>query len=241
MMQHKYALLLEEMLTDLELEASKLQKTQLLRYVDLLLEGLTKQRLTGENSAEALIGKQLYDSLYPLKLIKFRTDCKILDLGSGGGLPGIPLKILVEESFFYLMDANQRKIQFLRETTAALGLKNLFTLEGRAEKWGQSAEYRESFDYIFIKAVSEMAVLAELGLPLLRLGGQLLLYKGPRGKDEASAAINAITKCGGKLENVWHYCLPSGESRSLYQLLKIAPSPHQYPRADGKPAHKPLR
>lgn len=241
MIQHKYALMLEEMLSDLELEASKLQKTQLLRYVDLLLEGLTKQRLTGENTAEALIGKQLYDSLYPLKLIKFRTDCKILDLGSGGGLPGIPLKIMMEDSFFYLMDANQRKIQFLHETTAALGLKNLFTLEGRAEKWGQSAEYRESFDYILIKAVSEMAVLAELGLPLLRLGGQLLLYKGPRGKEEASAAVNAITKCGGKLENVWHYCLPSGESRSLYQLLKITPSPHQYPRDDGKPAHKPLR
>lgn len=240
MIQHKYALLLEEMLNGLELEASKLQKTQLLRYVDLLLEGLTKQRLTGENTAEVLIGKQLYDSLYPLTLIKFRTASKILDLGSGGGLPGIPLKIFLEDSFFYLLDANQRKIQFLRETTAALGLKNLFTLEGRAEKWGQSAEYRESFDYILIKAVSGMAVLAELGLPLLRLGGQLLLYKGPRGKEEASAAINAITKCGGKLENAWHYCLTSGESRSLYQLLKIAPSPPQYPRADGKPAHKPL-
>ncbi|MDZ4211902.1 MAG: RsmG family class I SAM-dependent methyltransferase, partial [Methylotenera sp.] len=153
---------------------------------------------------------------------------------------GIPLKILVEDSLFYLMDANQRKIEFLRATAITLGLKNLFTLEGRAEKWGQSAEYRESFDYVLIKAVSEMAVLAELGLPLLKLGGQLLLYKGPRGKEEASAAINAINKCGGKLENVWSYCLPTGESRSLYQLLKIAPTPQQYPRADGKPAHKPL-
>ncbi len=241
MIQHKYALLLETMLTGLGLEASKLQKTQLLHYVNLLLEGLAKQRLTGENTAEALIGKQLYDSLYPLKFFKFRTDSKILDLGSGGGLPGIPLKILVDDSLFYLMDANKRKIEFLRATTVALGLKNLFTLEGRAEKWGQSAEYRESFDYILIKAVSETAVLAELGLPLLKLGGQLLLYKGPRGKEEASAAINAITKCGGKLENVWDYCLPSGESRSLYRLLKIAPTPSQYPRADGKPAHKPLR
>lgn len=240
MIQHKYALLLETMLTDLDLEASKLQKTRLLHYVDLLLEGLTKQRLTGENTAEALIGKQLYDSLYILKLFKFRSASKILDLGSGGGLPGIPLKILVEDSYFYLMDANQRKIKFLRETKAALGLKNIFTLEGRAEKWGQSAEYRESFDYILIKAVSEMAVLAELGLPLLKLGGQLLLYKGPRGKEEASAAINAISKCGGRLGKIWHYCLPSGESRSLYQLLKIVPSPLQYPRADGKPAHKPL-
>jgi 16S rRNA (guanine527-N7)-methyltransferase len=240
MIQHKYLLLLEEMLTDLGLEGSKLQKTQLLHYVDLLLEGLAKQRLTGENTAEALIGKQLYDSLYLLKFIKFRTGSKILDLGSGGGLPGIPLKILVDDSLFYLMDANKRKIIYLDATTVALGLNNLFTLEGRAEKWGQSAEYRESFDYIVIKAVSEMAVLAELGLPLLRLGGQLLLYKGPRGEEEANTAVNAIAKCGGKLENVWDYCLPSGESRSLYQLLKIAPTPPQYPRADGKPAHKPL-
>ncbi len=241
MIQHKYSLLLDETLNGLGLEPTKLQKTQLLRYVDLLLEGLTKQRLTGENTAEALIGKQLYDSLYPLKLIKFRADSRILDLGSGGGLPGIPLKIFVENSMFYLMDANKRKVQFLLETATSLGLTNLFTLEGRAEKWGQSAEYRESFDYILIKAVSEMAVLAELGLPLLKIGGQLLLYKGPRGKEEASAAINAIKKCGGKLENIWHYSLPSGESRSLYQLIKISPSPPQYPRADGKPAHKPLR
>ncbi len=241
MILHKYALMLETMLTDLGLEASKLQKSQLLHYVDLLLEGLTKQRLTGENTAEALISKQLYDSLYILKLFKFQSDSRILDLGSGGGLPGIPLKIFVVDSYFYLMDANQRKIKFLRETKAALGLNNVFTLEGRAEKWGQSAEYRESFDYIVIKAVSETTVLAELALPLLRLGGKLLLYKGPRGKEEASAAINAISKCGGKMEKAWHYCLPSGESRSLYQLLKIAPSPLQYPRADGKPAHKPLR
>lgn len=241
MMQHKYAPLLEKTFADLGLEASKLQKIQLLHYVDLLLEGLTKQRLTGENTAEALIVKQLYDSLYILKLYKFRPDSRILDLGSGGGLPGIPLKIFLEDSNFYLMDANQRKIDFLRATTVALGLNKIFTMEGRAEKWGQSVEYRESFDYIVIKAVSETAVLAELGLPLLRLGGQLLLYKGPRGKEEASAAINAISKCGGKLEKIWHYCLPSGERRSLYQLLKIAPTPPQYPRADGKPAHKPLR
>ncbi len=241
MIQHKYTLLLDETLNALRLEPTKLQKSQLLRYVDLLLEGLTKQRLTGDNTAEALIGKQLYDSLYPLKLIEFQADSRILDLGSGGGLPGIPLKIFLEDSMFYLMDANKRKVQFLSETAASLGLINLFTLEGRAETWGQSAEYRESFDYILIKAVSEMAVLAELGLPLLRLGGQLLLYKGPRGKEEATAAINAVKKCGGKLEQVWLYSLPSGESRSLYQLIKISPSPPQYPRADGKPAHKPLR
>ncbi|MDZ4132430.1 MAG: hypothetical protein U1E11_04765, partial [Dethiobacteria bacterium] len=79
MIQHKYALLLEAMLAELELEVSKLQKIRLLHYVDLLLEGLTKQRLTGESTAEALIGKQLYDSLYILKLFKFRADCRILD------------------------------------------------------------------------------------------------------------------------------------------------------------------
>jgi 16S rRNA (guanine527-N7)-methyltransferase len=241
MIQHRNAPLLDEMLTGLGLEATKLQKSQLLRYVDLLLDGLTKQRLTGENTAESLIGKQLYDSLYPLTLFKFLTGSRILDLGSGGGLPGIPLSILVEDSCFYLMDANKRKIIFLHEAAAALGLINLFTLEGRAEKWGQCGDYRESFDYVLVKAVSEMSVIAELGLPMVRIGGQLLLYKGPRGKEEADAAVNAIAKCGGKLENVWHYSLPSGESRSLYKLMKIAPTPQQYPRADGKPAHKPLR
>jgi len=234
------AILLDDLVAVLQLELSTDQKDKLLKYCELLLEGLKKQRLTGEKTAGAIIGKQFYDSLYPLKLVHFIRDSKIIDLGSGAGLPGIPVKICMPENSMALLDANGKKINFLRATAKALEIDRVAFLPGRAEEWAHNNDHREKYDYVLSKAVAETTVLAELALPMLKIGGQALFYKGPRGKQEAMLAERAVDLCGGTLESVWQYKLPTGESRSLYLLRKVRETPLQYPRAVGKPARRPL-
>lgn len=232
--------LLENMLSDLQLMLETDSKEKLLMYTELIIEGLKRQRLTGEKTADKIINKQLYDSLYPLKLISLNEGSRNLDLGSGAGLPGIPIKICQPKIKMFLLDANQRKIKFLMSTAASLGLDSIDFLHGRAEEWAHNEDHREKYDCVFIKAVAVTTVLAELTLPFLKVGGQALLYKGPRGDREAEMAEKAIGLCGGNIEKVWSYNLPSGEKRFLYLLRKVMNSPSQYPRSTGKPARKPL-
>lgn len=232
--------MIDEMCNSLQIEIDCNSREMLLKYVDMLLRGLKKQRLTGERSLEGLIGKQLYDSLYPLKVINFAVDSKVLDIGSGGGLPGLPLKICLPEIYMYLLDSNKRKITFLQNTVEGIGLKRVYFLNKRAEELGQNSEHREQFDYVLSKAVAEMAVLAELSLPFLKIGGKAIFYKGPRGKKEAHKAKKAIELCGGEIIEAWDYFLDTGEERSLYLLRKTGETPLQYPRRVGKPGKKPL-
>lgn len=232
--------ILEDMLSALQLEVTVKQKNSLLIYTELLLEGLKKQRLTGEKTAEGIINKQLFDSLYPLKILTFPGGSKIIDLGTGAGLPGIPLKIFLPEVFVYLLDANKRKINFLQLVSGHLGLDKVSYLPVRAEELAHRSDHRENYDYVLSKAVAETAVLAELALPMLKIGGQVLLYKGSRGDQEAERASRAISICGGSIEKAWYYKLPTGEKRSLYLIGKVKETPPQYPRSTGKPARKPL-
>lgn len=231
---------LEDMLAALRLDITNHQKRKLLQYTDFLIEGLKRQRLTGEKSAEGIIKRQLYDSLYPLTVISFQEGSKVLDLGSGAGLPGMPIKICLPEVLMCLLDSNQRKIKFLIEAANLLGLDKLEFISGRAEELAHSNDHREKYDHVLAKAVARTAVLAELTLPFLKTGGQALLYKGPQGAREAELAGRAIDLCGGYIEKVWHYNLPAGEKRSIFLIRKIKNTPPQYPRAVGKPARRPL-
>lgn len=227
--------------SNLELNLDRRAKERLLLYINLLLQGLRKQRLTGERSAQGLIDKHLYDSLYPLKLINLKQDGKILDLGSGGGFPGLPLKICLPRLEMYLADANRRKTMFLQNTSGQLSLDKIYIINDRAENIGRDPEHREQYDYVTCRAVAETAVLAELSLPLLKTGGQAILYKGPRGEAEAAAAEKAIKSCGGYLEKTYDYKLAGGEKRFLLIIKKFESTPSQYPRAVGKPGKKPIR
>jgi 16S rRNA (guanine527-N7)-methyltransferase len=231
--------LLGAVIAELGLKISEFQKEQLLLYIDLLLEGLEKQRLVGERSGTPLIEKHLFDSLYPLKLWRILPG-SLLDLGTGAGLPGIPLKICLPEQKLYLLDANWRKINYLRRVGTELKLREVFYLQGRAEEWGRDPGCRERFDCVVSRAVARAAVLSELGLPLVRIGGYLLLYKGKQGMAEMEEAGASLRLCGGRLEKCWRYRLLTGEERTLYLIKKITPTPAAYPRRAGRPARKPL-
>jgi len=214
---------------------------QMAKYASLLLEGLEKIRLTGEKSPEGIIWQQIYDSIYILKLIELRSGLKVVDLGSGGGLPGLPLKICRPEIEIYLLDANRKKAGFLSAVKENLGLDQTYILCGRAEEYGQDKEHREGYDLVLSKAVAEMAVLAEMALPLLKTGGRVLLYKGPKGIEEAREAEKAIKLCGGNLVGKREYYLESGEIRLLYEIIKISSSPLKYPRRTGVPERRPIK
>ncbi|NLA11402.1 MAG: 16S rRNA (guanine(527)-N(7))-methyltransferase RsmG [Firmicutes bacterium] len=233
---------LERALETLGLKVNKEQRSKLLQYIGLLLAGLQRQRLVGEKDGAAFIEKQLVDVLYPFKLMGAPPPGRrrLLDLGTGAGLPGIPLKICFPELELTLLDANRRKINFNRRVAAELGLPGVHFLPGRAEKWGRHPDYREQFDCAVSRAVARAAVLAELALPLVQVGGVLVMYKGKQGLQEIEEAGTAIRLCGGRLERSWCYQLPTGEKRTLFRIVKDEQTPPGYPRRSGKPAQRPL-
>ncbi len=231
-----------EMLEELDLKAEYGSKVnQLSLYVSLLMDGLKKTRLTGDKTAEGIINNQIYDSLALLKYYDLNPGTVTVDLGSGGGLPGMPVKICKPDIKMHFMDANRKKALFLAHTIKKLQIKQAEVLYGRAEDYGQKAEHRGRYELILIKAVANAAVLAELALPLLKVGGMVVLYKGPLGAKEIEQAKIAFVTCGGKPEKSYHYKLESGEERSLYLIKKYNITPPQYPRSAGKPSKYPIK
>lgn len=224
---------------ELGLEISELQEEQFLQYINLLHEGQKQQRLLGDRSEVLMITKHVFDSLYPLKW-RLIPSGSMLDLGTGAGLPGIPLKILLPGQELYLLDARARKINFLRRVVAELKLQRVNFLTGRAEEWGRDPCYREKIDCVFSRAVAHASVLVELGLPLVKMGGALLLYKGKQGGVEIESAAKALQLCGGSVRKGGCYNLPTGEERTIYLIEKVSPTPEAYPRRAGRPSKKPL-
>ena len=207
------------------------------------LEALWKQNeylnLTAAKNLEELIEKHFLDALALLDYVKIITG-NIGDLGTGGGFPGIPLKLFLPEVECYLIDASRKKINFLKYTAEQINLKQIYFLNDRAENLARKSLYREQFDYITVRAVAELSVLLELGLPLIKQGGSMFVYKGPRSKEELKKAENALYLCRGKLHGKWYYTLPSGEARSILEIKKTAPISDKYPRKPGKPEKNPL-
>lgn len=234
--------MIEEMLEALTLKHEHSdKKSQLSQYVTYLLEGLKKVRLTGDKTAEGIIHNQIYDSLSLLKHYDISPGVAMLDLGSGGGLPGLPVKICKPHVRAFFMEANRKKALFLASTINRLNLKQAEVLCGRAEDYGQSLEHRGKYDLILCKAVAQAAVLAELTLPLLKVGGVVILYKGPQGAKEIEIAKNAFVTCGGRQEKCWQYKLENGEERLLYLIRKNNTTPPEYPRRAGKPSKYPIK
>lgn len=225
---------------DLEIKTDENARLMMTEYVKILIKGMAKSRLTGERTSQGIIEKQLYDSLYPLKYINLERARNLIDLGTGGGLPGIPIKIIRPDLIITLLDSNRKKALFLKEAIDTLGLKEVSVINKRAEEIAQEVEHREKYSYVFCRAVAKMAVLAELALPLLTNGGEAVFYKGPGGEDELEKAEQAIATCGGVLKNVEHYSLKTGEVRKLYIIKKTKNTPGKYPRKPGVPGKKPI-
>lgn len=210
-------------------------------YYLLLVEWNAKINLTNLIDEDDVIEKHFLDSLL---LVRYQ-DCllwdKVIDIGSGGGFPGIPLKIYYPEMELLLLDSNAKKITFLKIAINKLGLKGVQAVQSRAEDSGHDPLLREKHNLVLSRAVASLSVLCELGLPFCSLTGKAVFYKGKKAWEEVGAAENAFTALGAKLVRVSRETLPiSGTTTNLIFLEKTAATPEKYPRRTGVPFKKPL-
>lgn len=166
---------------------------------------------------------------------------RVIDVGSGAGFPGLPLKILYPHLDLTLLEATGKKTDFLKHIVAHLGLERVTVIHGRAEDLGQDAVHRESYDLVLARAVADLAVLVEYLLPLCRLGGKCIAQKGGSAHEELTAAQYGISLLGGEVHYVVPVELPGlAETRHLVVINKMARSPQKYPRRPGMPSKRPL-
>ena len=218
---------------------SEIQLKQFYNYMNLLIEWNKKINLTAITEPDEIILKHFVDSLTISKYIPDGT--KLVDVGTGAGFPGIPLKIYRQDIEITLLDSLQKRINFLDEVIRELNLEKIETLHSRAEDFGKDKKYREKFDIATSRAVANLATLSEYLLPLVKIGGKVISMKGSLIEEELENSKNAIKILGGKIEKVDEFNLPNSDiSRNIILINKIKETPNKYPRKAGEPSKKPL-
>ncbi len=206
------------------------------RYLGLLLETNKEFNLTAVEDPSEAWTRHILDSLTLLPLLQDLPDgARVIDVGSGGGLPGIPLAIVLPCLRFALLEATGKKAEFLRRVARDLNLSNVEVLQDRAEHIGQSGSHREEYDAAVARAVGRLATVAELCVPLARAGGKVLLIKGQKADEELAEAAKAL-----QLLRVSHSGTLDTPTGRVVVLSKQSPTPGRYPRADGEPKRIPL-
>ena len=227
-------------LLNLELTPHQLAAFQV--YADELVRWNQEFNLTGITDPAGIQIKHFLDSLSILSVLPPGSGpASVIDVGTGAGFPGLPLKIVRPELALTLVEATGKKVAFCEAMVDRLGLPDVTVLKARAEDLGQDPAHRERYDWVLARAVAELPVLAEYLLPLARLGGHALAQKGEGAPAETQAAAGALRKLGGELEQIVPVELPGlDDKRYLVVLKKIAPTPAAYPRRAGMPSKKPL-
>jgi 16S rRNA (guanine527-N7)-methyltransferase len=208
---------------------------KLTSYYQLLIAWNKKTNLTALTEPGAFIYKHILDSLYPARYLRAGT---LVDVGTGAGFPGLPLKLFLPQLQLTLVEASTKKIAFLEHCLTTLAIEAKI-YHGRAEELGRTI-HREGFSFATTRAVATLSVICEYCLPLLTLGGTLLALKGPGGAEEIKSAAIAIDLLGGAVGDVIHYQLPNGDQRTLVLIKKVLPTPERFPRRAGIPAKKPI-
>lgn len=229
---------LKEGLAKTGLTLAESQLNQMADYYELLLAGNQVMNLTGITEAHEVAEKHVADSLMVAAFLQ--EGDAVLDLGSGAGLPGIPLAIACPGCSFVLVDSLQKRCRFLEEVAAKLQLPNVRVIHGRAEELARLPEQRQQYQVATARAVAALPVLAEYTLPFLRLGGKLVAMKGSQGREELAAAQKALQVLGGGKASVQQYTLQTGETRTLLVVMKARPTPKAYPRKPGNIKKNPL-
>ena len=220
------------------------QKTQFEQYFKDLVETNEHVNLTRITDKEDVYLKHFFDSITPLFTFKdvFTKGATLCDVGAGAGFPSIPLKILLPDLKITIVDSLAKRLTFLKELIAKLGLSEVELVHGRAEDVGQNKLYREHFDLVTARAVANMTVLSEYCLPLVKKGGYLVALKGPKAEGELEESSKAIQVLGGEKVSETELTLPnSDEERTLILIKKIKQTPKKYPRQVGTPRRKPIK
>ena len=227
----------------LGINLSREQVEQFRRYYGEIVKGNARANLTSVRGWEAVVSRHFLDSLTVAAAFPGRLPCRsrIVDVGSGAGFPGIPLKIAFPELDATLIESTAKKAAFLVELRDALRLSDVEIRRGRAEALGHEPELRESFDIVLARALANMAALAELTLPFCRIGGMVVAQKQHDARAEIKQAERAIATLGGRLKDIKEVGIGyEGVVRSLVVLEKVDPTPQRYPRRSGVPSKRPL-
>lgn len=229
-----------QVLTGVTLTARQLSSLE--KYEEELLAWNTRINLTAIRDREGIRTKHFLDSLSCLLALRESPPNRLIDVGSGAGFPGIPLKIVMPNICLTLVESIGKKTDFCRHVVQKLGLERVEVIQARAEELGQSPQHREKFDWAVARAVANTNTLVEYLLPLVRVGGAVLAQKGESGPAEAHAAEHASRLLGGRLRQLCPVTLPGiAEERYLIIFDKVAASPPQYPRRVGIPSKNPLK
>lgn len=224
----------------IDIDINEEQINKFYDYMNLLIEWNNKINLTAITDYNEIILKHFVDSLTINKCIK--ENNYVVDVGTGAGFPGIPLKIIRDDIKIVLVDSLNKRINFLNEVIKELNLKNIETVHARAEEFGRNKKYRQKFDIATSRAVANLSTLSEYMIPLVKINGRCICMKGKEIKEELKDSLNAIKVLGGKVENVEEFELADNDiNRSIIYILKEKDTPNKYPRKAGTPSKDPIK
>lgn len=242
--QVRFQTWMKEELGELEIALTDQQLEQFYRYYELLVEWNKVMNLTAITEMEDVVTKHFVDSLSLVKAVKDleTAEYRILDLGTGAGFPGIPLKIAFPNLQITLLDSLNKRIKFLNEVISQLGLRKIEAIHGRAEDYGRDKEYRETYDFCVSRAVANLATLSEYCMPYVKIGGAFVPYKSGKLEEELVQAKGAVKLLGGKVEDVIAFTLPKADAdRTFVVIRKMEGTSRKYPRKAGLPSKEPLK
>lgn len=233
--------ILSEGCRQLGISLTEEQTEQFMLYYEKLIEVNRVMNLTAITEFEDVMRKHFLDSLTLVKAADMKNVKRVLDLGTGAGFPGIPLKIAFPDTEFVLLDSLNKRVKFLHDIIELCRLKKIQAVHGRAEELAGKKEYRESFDLCVSRAVANLSSLSEYCLPYVEKGGLFVSYKSGNIQEELEAAGYAIQILGGRIKDTVKFKLPGSDmDRSLVVIEKIRETPARYPRRAGIPSREPL-
>lgn len=233
---------LNEKFRNLDIQLSDIQISQFIEYYEILISWNKVMNLTGITEYEEVVEKHFIDSLTIVNKMKLSDVNSVIDIGTGAGFPGIPLKIVYPHLKVTLLDSLNKRIKFLNEVIKKLELQCIETIHGRAEDFAKQNIYREQYDLCVSRAVANLSTLSEYCLPYVKVGGCFIPYKSGDVDQEIVDSKNAISILGGKVKEIYKFELPETDiKRSLIVINKIKTTAKKYPRKAGMPSKEPLK
>lgn len=233
-----------ENLKEFQIDITKEQINQFIRYYEILMEWNSFMNLTAITDFDEVIKKHFVDSVSLVKALPDIREKKytLIDIGTGAGFPGIPLKILFPNLKILLLDSLNKRISFLNEVIDKLELAEIDAVHGRAEDYAKKKEFRENFDICVSRAVANLSTLSEYCIPFVKCNGYFISYKSEKISEEFDSADRAIKILGGKYERQVEFYLPDSDIyRNLIVIKKKETTPSKYPRKAGVPSKEPIQ